>query len=55
MVEEIKCPYCKSDNIDFTDLVDKFIESYYCEDCGEYFYVELVYDIVDIKVRKTKY
>lgn len=55
MNKEIKCPYCNSNKTEYTDMVDELISSFCCDKCGEYFYVEEVYKVVDIIIRKTKY
>ncbi|WP_304429031.1 hypothetical protein [Romboutsia ilealis] len=53
--KEIKCPYCNSDKTEYVDMVGEFVNSFCCDKCGEYFYVEEIYKVVDIVIRKTRY
>lgn len=55
MSKEIRCPYCNSDKTEYIDMVDRFINVFCCDECSEYFYVEEIYRVVDIIIRKTKY
>lgn len=51
----IKCAYCDSSNVEYSDDVNERIELYYCDNCNEYFYVREIIDIVEIQVSKDKY
>lgn len=51
---KIVCPYCKSNKVEYVDILDKDLESYCCEECDEYFYVETHKGKVQ-DVRKTKW
>lgn len=53
--KEIKCPYCNSDKTEYVDMVGEFINSFCCDKCGEYFYVEEICKVFDIIVRKTRH
>lgn len=60
---KIKCPYCKSNKTDYVDTVENDIndtdgftlESYFCDKCEEYFYVEKTIGITKIDIRKEKW
>lgn len=53
-MKDIKCPYCNSDKVEFVDLLDRHLDSYNCNECEEYFYVEMNGSKV-IDVRKKKW
>lgn len=53
-MENIKCPYCNSKKVEYTDMLDHNLDSYCCYKCDEYFYVEMYKE--EIKdVRKNKW
>ena len=35
MNKEIRCPYCSPDKTEYVDMVDRFINSFYCDECDE--------------------
>lgn len=62
---KIKCPYCESDKVECSDVLGSEIgihgghehSSYSCynEECGEYFYVNIVADTTKVEVSKDKW
>ena len=61
--KDIKCPYCKSIDIEGCDTISNDcdinggydLSNYWCNHCDEYFYVETILKVEKIDVRKTKY
>lgn len=53
-MKDIKCPYCNSKKVEYVDILDRDLDSYCCDKCEEYFYVQMNGDKV-IDVRKKKW
>ena len=51
----VLCPYCNSSNIELVEYVTEHIMEYDCIKCYKSFFAEEILEIVDIKVRKTRY